>query len=355
MKLFIRAETYPNESRVALVPKDIQHLNSKGFTVWVERSVTRVIPDSEFQTVGCILTDANWWSQESDVLIIGLKELRELDKLDRHTHIYFSHSYKGQTGSRAILEAFSKSNSVLYDFEYFLNVDKTRCLAFGFYAGVVGAALGLKQYSMKKKNQTLHDTLSSRSEETVRTLTIGDRMGDLKPWTSFDDMIAWVGSAEETPSVAIIGNGRCSKGVQHILTIFKIPFTLIHRQDLVDPYAYDMLFNCITLNEEYRDIWVQTNHSKDLLIVDVSCDYSRPNNPIPLYTKATSWLNPVFECSQHVSVIAIENLPSLLPLDASIEFSKLFTDLLLRYGDSCWKDNLRLYGEKKIDIVTERL
>lgn len=322
MLIYLRAETYANETRSPLSPDDVKLLIANGFRVWIQSSVTRVFANSEFEDVGATITELKWYAMGSDVLIVGLKELPNLDKLQNHTHIYFSHSYRGQINGPIILDAFSKSDSILYDLEYFLNSDGTRALAFGFYAGLVGGVLGLRQNYNRK-------------------MGLGD-ICDLKPWDSLEDMMDFPRDSSP-PRCAIIGNGRTSQGVQHVLRGCAILHEVIRRGAIVNAYDYDIIFNCINLEEAHEGAWVEPGHTKDLLIVDISCDYTKPNNPFPIYKEATTWSRPVFHYSDAVSIIAIDNLPSLLPRDSSAHFSKLLTGLLLQFGNASWIRNLAAF------------
>jgi saccharopine dehydrogenase (NAD+, L-lysine forming) len=319
MFIFLRAETYPNESRSPLSPDDVKRLIANGCSVWVQSSATRIFANSEFEEVGATITELKWHDMGSDALIVGLKELANLEKLQNHTHIYFSHSYKGQINARSILDAFSKSGSILYDLEYFLKSDGSRALAFGFYAGLVGGVLGLRQ----NYNQMAD-------------------ICELKPWDSLVDMMDF--PRDSSPlRCAVIGNGRTSQGVQHVLRECAILHEVIRRGAIVNAYDYDIIFNCINLEEAHEGAWVEPGHTKELLIVDISCDYAKPNNPFPIYKEATTWSRPVFHYSDAVSIIAIDNLPSLLPRDSSAHFSKLLTELLLQFGNASWIRNLAAF------------
>ena len=322
MFIFLRAETYPNESRSPLSPDDVKRLIANGCSVWVQSSASRVFANSEFEDVGATITELEWYTMGSDALILGLKELANLEKLQDHTHIYFSHSYKGQINARSILDAFSKSHSILYDLEYFLKSDGSRALAFGFYAGLVGGVLGLRQNYNRKKG--LADIC------------------ELKPWNSLGDMMHFPRDSSH-PRCAVIGNGRTSRGVQHVLRECAVLHKVIGRGAIVNAYDYDIIFNCINLEEAHKGAWVEPGHTKDLLIVDISCDYTKPNNPFPIYKEATTWSKPVFRYSDAVSIIAIDNLPSLLPKDSSVEFSKLLTELLLDFCNASWMRNLAAF------------
>jgi saccharopine dehydrogenase (NAD+, L-lysine-forming) len=146
--------------------------------------------------------------------------------------------------------------------------------------------------------------------------------------------------------IAIIGNGRCSKGVQFLLDILNIKYTLIDKQQILIPQNYDIIFNCILLSSDFNTVWVSksTILEKQLLIVDISCDYTKPNNPFPIYSRGTTWKNPVLNIN-NLSVIAIDNLPSLLPKESSCEFSIKLTKLFLHYGDEIWQRNLKIYKD----------
>jgi len=319
MHIFLRAETYQEESRAALTPMDVAFLRKEGFKVTVESSQKRVFTDSDYGQV----TNDKWYDQDSDTIIIGLKELDNLDKLKGHKHVYFSHCYKGQTGADAILDAFAKTQSSLYDLEYFMNPAGKRILAFGYYAGIVGAVLGIRQH---------YNTSNGFPD-----------IAGLEPWSSYDAMIDEMideSCRHSTSRICVVGKGRCSMGVQHILNRIGLRFDLIGNQQEVIADNYDILFNCILLDQSYNKTWVSKDHSRPLLIIDVSCDYMRPNNPLLVYSEGSSWQTPVLHATEMVSVIAIDNLPALLPCESSTEFSGLLARLLLRFGDSYWSDNL---------------
>ena len=334
MQIFLRSETYASDSRTAIVPSDLPWLISHGFTVIVESSETRAFSDTEYIEAGAVLTKDKWYDQDPTTLIIGLKELDKLYRLNGHSHVYFAHCYKAQAAAPKILMAFKVTNSRLYDLEYFYEPDGSRALAFGYYAGLVGASLGLTQlYSQRNKLGDIHD---------------------LKPWTSFDQMLAAIKPIAGPISIGIVGNGRCSKGVQAILNHIKqdLDYEILDRNDDVSPDKYDILFNCILLDPSYKKVWIKNEtRSKPVLVVDLSCDYTKPNDPIGLTPNGTSWQTPVFQASDALSVIAIDNLPSLLPRDSSVDFSKKMTDLLLEFGNQSWTDNLRLFYEKTLETI----
>lgn len=331
-KIFLRNEVYDNEFRCPIVPNDVILLNNIGFDFIVESSLTRCFTDSEFLKAGAIVTN-NDWTKHSDCLIIGIKELDNINKLNNHVHIYFSHSYKNQSGSDIILNSFKKSNSLLYDLEYFVDKFNKRIVAFGFYAGLIGTGLGLLQYLKKVNNKKLKK---------------------LKYWNSIQQIINDINDSGNTNNlnICIIGpNGRCGKGAKYLLDKLNVKYkTVGPSDDKSNLENFDIVINCICLINNVGT-WYDTSTPfyKNTVIVDVSCDYTSPNNPIKIYNNKTTWEEPVFSYNEFVDIIAIDNLPSLLPFESSTEFSSVLTKLFDQYqndSNKYWENNRKIFEEK---------
>lgn len=336
--VFIRRELNQNEKRTPLIPEDVKHLIANNITVYVQTSEHRIYKDESYKTAGACLTDDPWFNEKyNQTLIIGLKELPNLEKLQNHKHMYFSHSYKNQVGSEIILEAFTKSNSHLYDFEFFKNSKNQRTIAFGYSAGIVGAALGLRQY--------------------INRLTQSPNLANLTSYPNIESLCDL--ELPKKPKVAVIGSkGRCGSGVTHVLDLLQVSYTHIGKDDAIkDLTDYDIVYNCIVLDANYTKVWFDkaTEFHKPLIIVDISCDYGKKNNPINLYSRATTWQTPIYHYNSLVDIIAIDNLPSLLPKQSSDDFSRLCTDLILNFGSEIWQNclnymNLASKMKRKIEM-----
>lgn len=334
--IFLRKEIYENEYRCPIVPSDVNMLCNNGFTVFVQSSETRCYSNSDFEKAGAIITNKSW-DYFSNCLIIGIKELDNIDKLNSHTHIYFSHSYKNQNGANILLQHFKNSNSHLYDLEYFVDKQNKRLIAFGYYAGFIGASLGLLQY-LKKTN--------------------GNKLSNLKYWNSSQEILNNINNYKipEKISICIIGSmGRCGKGSQALFNTLGINFICLNSLDSKKNLeSFDIVINCICLNKNVGTWYDSTTpFYKNTVIVDVSCDYTSINNPIKLYNSKTSWEEPVFSYNNLVDIIAIDNLPSLLPSESSTEFSSLLTNLLTQYyydPNNYWANNLEIFKNKLKDI-----
>jgi len=334
--IFLRKEVYENEYRCPLAPSDVTILCNCGFTVFVQSSETRCFSNYEFEKAGAIITNKSW-DNFSNCLTIGIKELDNIDKLNSHTHIYFSHSYKNQSGATNLLQHFKNSNSNLYDLEYFVNGQNKRLIAFGYYAGFNGASLGLLQY-LKKTN--------------------GNKLSNLKYWKSCQEILDNINNFKipEKISICIIGStGRCGNGAQALFNAFGIKYTELSTLDpKTNLESYDIVINCICLTKPVGTWYDSTTpFYKNTVIVDISCDYTSLNNPIKLYNSKTTWEEPVFSYNNLVDIIAIDNLPSLLPSESSSEFSSILTNLLKQYHtdpNGYWANNLETFKNKIKDI-----
>ena len=345
--IYIRTELNKNEKRVPLIPNDIRILINNNFTIYVQSSSTRIYSDAEYEESGAIITNIPWHNEKfKNALIIGLKELDDVTKLDKHQHVYFAHCYKEQTNSNIILNAFKNSNSILYDFEYFLDYNSIynienkplRIISFGVYAGIAGSAIGLLQYYNYLNEKKDIKNLQFYDEKDVLVYDLQN---------NFKNIII--------PKIIIIGpGGNCGNGVQYILQILNLKYDILSSNDAISFELlknYDIIFNCILLDKNYNNIWFDNENIKiinhDLLIVDISCDNEKSNNPIRLNYPNTTFKEPVFNVNNFVKIIAISNLPSYLPKNSSVNFSNKFLKLLLNYKKNKdhidWKKNKEIF------------
>ena len=60
------------------------------------------------------------------------------------------------------------------------------------------------------------------------------------------------------------------------------------------------------------------------VVGDIACDPDSDYNPVPVYDEATTWAAPAVRVhdAPPLDVMAIDNLPSLLPLESSEDFAE---------------------------------
>ena len=311
--IIIRREYKTNEFRTPLVPSDCKKYAEFGIVIYVEKSSQRCIPDEEYEKNGCIIIEdfTDLQLPKMNTLVIGLKELDYSNpKLLPWCHLYFTHIFKNQIGSEEIIAKLEFSGAIVYDYEYFLNKNQRRVIAFGFWAGFIGSALGLLQFYYKSINQNI---------------------GNLKAYNDASILFEEVEYYKyffRKLNIGIIGiNGRSGQGSRFLLE--RLGVSNIHgysRASDKNPLnQHNIIINCIKLSPEDNNIFISQEtlpiFENLSIIVDVSCDINAKNNPIRLKYKGTTFETPVYKINDKLDIIAIDNLPSLLPKDSSEEFS----------------------------------
>ncbi|KAJ7169607.1 hypothetical protein C8R46DRAFT_895772 [Mycena filopes] len=353
--LWLRCETKPFERRAALTPTTAQKLLDAGFEISVERDEQRIFNDSEYEAVGCKLVENNSWpTAPTTTTIIGLKELQESTEPLPHTHIQFAHCYKNQAGWVDVLSRFHRGGGTLYDLEFLNDSGGRRVAAFGFHAGFAGAASGAIALASQRKGQTL---------------------GHLQPYENEEAMVTNVkqllgGSGKGVKALVIGALGRCGRGAVDLFRKIGLAEDDIVKWDLDEtakggPFEeildVDIFVNCIYLQHQIpsfitRDQIVAAGNSRRLsVVVDVSCDTTNPFNPIPIYSINTTFSEPtvpvdVGPLNPRLSVISIDHLPTLLPREASEQFSEDLLPSLLEFPQRetarVWTDAEKLFKDK---------
>ena len=340
--IVIRKEYKLNETRVAITPIDCFKLIKYNYIVYVEKSNNRCFSDNIYQENGCILIDSMYSLQYNidEMLIIGLKELPDDDIIYKFYHIYFSHTFKNQLNSEYILNKFKLNNGRIYDLEYFRDIDNNRLFAFGKYAGVVGCYLGLLQYYNK--------------------LVYNINIKEITSFNSFDNMIKEISKCKtffNNIRVGVIGNGRCGKGCIILLELLNIKYDIITRINNYNLTDYDIILNNILLTS-YINPFITTDtlykFIKPCVIVDISCDYNNPFNPLPIYNRLSTFIEPVIDINNMISMIAIDNLPSLLPCDSSSDFSSKLVSIMCSTKFNMYMDNTLKYFYKTLLVQLKK-
>jgi saccharopine dehydrogenase (NAD+, L-lysine-forming) len=143
------------------------------------------------------------------------------------------------------------------------------------------------------------------------------------------------------------GQGRSGRGAHAALAIAGLPVTRWDRRETRDLHklallGHDILVNCVvtlvpaTPFVEAADL---ERERRLRVLADVTCDVTSATNMLPVNSAITTWDEPARRLhhggagSPPLDVIAIDNLPSLLPREASEGFSHDLTPHLLGLAD----------------------
>ncbi len=320
--IVLRHEVKSNERRTPLTPVGASILIKDGFNVYIESSPTRIFKDSEYEAVGCKMVEMGFWRTcPSDYLIFGLKELPIEDFPIEHSHIYFAHIFKGQEGYENVYKRYEDGGGELFDLEFLTDEKGRRICAYGYWAGYVGAATALLEYYQEKGLKQLRD------------------------FDSKEDLINKINSLaenKEKPKVLIIGAlGRCGTGARDLLAAVNLDSTNWDQEEtkkggpFKEIIGHDIFINAALIFSKIppfinKDL-ILNNESKLKVISDVSCDPNSELNPIPIYEEITSWENPTVEAVGGIKIIAVDNLPSVLPRESSEDFAEQLFPHFLEY------------------------
>ncbi len=332
MKFLLRDEARATERRTPVTPEDAATLLAAGFDIAVESSAKRIFTDAEYAAAGCEVIPAGSWLTATDVTVLGLKELpAEPDSLPL-PFIHFAHLYKDQTGWQDEIARFTKGGGVLYDLEY-LTVNGRRTAAFGYWAGWMGAALAawrlLARWNGEAGPEGGVSSFENRSE--VETILKSQAAKCIKPRSA----------------VVIGAKGRSGTGATEALKLagFEVSkWDIDETRDMkmADLVAHDLLVNCVLMTGPGMMLLRPEDISNPLnflqMIADVSCDPFSDFNPLPVYDAPTPWEAPFVSLGKNgireeLELTAIDNLPSLLPREASEDFSAQLVKSLLTYPD----------------------
>ncbi len=353
----IRERKNPPDRRVVLSPEACVKLRSiyPKATIMVEPSPIRIFKDEEYTTKGFEVASK---MEECDVLL-GVKEVPIKDLIPNKKYFFFSHTIKKQPYNRDLLQAVLKRNIELYDHEVITNTKGQRLVAFGRYAGIVGAYNGIRAYGLKfdlfnlPKAEELEDQkaliveLQNISLPNIKILLTGrgrvgngakemlDAMG-LKKVTVED----YLEEQFEEPVYCQIDASDYNKrkdGVRgnkadffahpeayksNFMRFAKVTDFYIAGHFYGDgaPYLYT--------REDAKD-----PSFKIKVVADVSCDI---DGPVATTIKPSTIADPIygydpisetevdFKSEKAIAVMAVDNLPCELPRDASVGFGEAF-------------------------------
>ena len=143
----IREGKTPSDSRVPLNPQQCKQLSDMGVDIVVQPSPIRCFPDEDFKKEGIRLQED---LSDRDVLL-GVKEVPIDQLITDKTYFFFSHTIKKQEYNRELLKHIVDANITLIDYEVLKDENGARVIAFGKFAGMVGAHNALWTYAQRTK------------------------------------------------------------------------------------------------------------------------------------------------------------------------------------------------------------
>ncbi|UGU14455.1 NAD(P)-dependent oxidoreductase [Sinomicrobium kalidii] len=353
----IKERKNPPDKRVVLSPNDcVKALDLfPGISLVVESSDIRVFPDSDYRNSGIEVTED---VSDCDVLL-GVKEVPVDALIPDKKYFFFSHTIKKQPYNRKLLQSILDKNIELYDHEVITAPGGQRLVAFGRYAGIVGAYNGIRAYGLKfglfelpgaedlPDQQALIDVLKKTELPDIKILLTGKgRVGG-----GVKEMLNGMGlkevNCEEYLTRTFSGPVYCQIDVLEY-NKRKDGRTQGHKDFYEHPEEYEsdfMRFARVTdlyMAGHFYGQGAPYLFTKDdakspdfniRVVADISCDI---NGPVASTIRASTIAAPVygydprtgketdFREAHAIAVMAVDNLPCALPRDASEGFGDMF-------------------------------
>ncbi|HRH38651.1 MAG TPA: alanine dehydrogenase, partial [Flavobacteriales bacterium] len=192
----IREGKLPADRRVPLTPELCNDVRFRYTNVdlVVQRSDVRAFTDLEYEMAGVSLVD----DLSDRDLIIGVKEVPVENLLQGKSYLFFSHTIKEQPHNQKLLRAALDKRITLIDHELLTDPNGERVLAFGYWAGVVGA------YNAIRAWQHTHGGAPLKPAHLCHDLT--ELEAQLRTFTIPKDM-----------RIGMTGGGRVGKGAMGVL------------------------------------------------------------------------------------------------------------------------------------------
>ncbi|MEL6304138.1 MAG: alanine dehydrogenase [Bacteroidota bacterium] len=358
----IRERKNPPDRRVVLSPEACQQVLQRHpeASIVVESSPIRVFEDSEYSNLGIPVADS---VADCDVLL-GVKEVPIDALIPNKKYFFFSHTIKKQPYNRDLLRAILERNIELYDHEVITNPKGQRLVAFGRYAGIVGAYNGIRAYGLKFKTFDLPKAETLRDQQALTAELQKIQLSNIK--------------------ILLTGKGRVGNGAKEMLDAMHLKKVNVaeylsetfsepvycqidaseynKRRDGVRGNKADFFAN----PEEYKSNFFRFAKVTDFyiaghfygqgapylytredvkhpdfnikVVADISCDIDGPvattiqpstiADPIYGYHPQTEQVVDYHD-QEAVAVMAVDNLPCELPRDASIGFGEAFSKYVI--------------------------
>ncbi len=380
----IREGKVPIDKRVALIPAHAAALKSSyNCEVVVQPSAIRAITDEEYVNHGIALQED---VSDCDVLF-GVKEVPIQDLIPNKTYFFFSHTYKQQPYNAKLLRACVDRKIRLIDYEL-LKKNGNRVVAFGRFAGLVGAYNGLRGWGEKYGQYALKPAHECRDMQDMFDQLKGiDWPADLRILLTGKGRVA--SGAVETlvasgiPQISpeeIAGYEGCFWSQLDVEHYYKTndgrPFG--RKELFADPSGYEsdfmryVPFAKLYIAGHYYDSrapFIFTREDAKLpdfaitYVADISCDI---DGPVASTLRASTIADPFYgylaseekevrhDDPEAIGVMAVDNLPCELPRDASLSFGNdLMTHVIPALFDGDKDDILYRATECENGVLTK--
>lgn len=358
LKVGILRETKnPPDRRVPLTPPQIIALEElyPDVEFFVQPSDIRCYSNEEYEYLDIPLKED---LSDCDILL-GVKEVDRRTFIRGKTYLFFAHVAKKQPYNREMLREMAGKKISLIDFEYLKSDTGQRVVAFGRWAGIVGAYNGLRARGIRTNRFRLKPAYQCHDlDEMWAGLRLIDINPGLKILVTGDGRVAHgaietlrTGNIEQVEHEEYLTKEFdvpvfCQIGPQHYTRHktgrkFDFKYFVSNPDEYLSSFLPYARVTDILITGHFWDPRSPVFFTKEdmknpefriSVIADISCDI---NGPVPSTIRATTISDPFYGYNPHleieepaflrqsnITVMSIDNLPGELPRDASLDFGR---------------------------------
>lgn len=358
----IREGKVPPDKRVVLSPQQAREIvdSFSSVDLCVQESEIRAFKNDEYLDKGLTLSQD---VSDCDVLL-GVKEVPIAELIPNKTYLFFSHTIKEQPYNKRLLQAILEKNIRLIDWETIRDAKGNRLIGFGVYAGIVGAYNGFRAWGTKHKSFDLKPAHLCYDKKEMYSELKKLNLPAIKIVLTGEGRVAQ-GSVETLEAAGIrrvdendFLNKTFNEAVYTQITLESY-YTPKNGQDFVraDFYKYPQNYKSTFMRfAKHADMYIaghfygegspylftredaKSEDFKIALVADISCDI---DGPVASTIRPSSIESPFYgydkvnevECDlsnpNAIVVMAVDNLPCELPIDASVSFGEQFINNVL--------------------------
>ncbi len=360
----LREGKTPEDNRTPLTPEHCQKIVNKypEIEIVVQPSTKRSYKDNEYAALNIKLAE----DLSSCDVLLGVKEVPIEELIADKIYFFFSHTIKKQAYNKKLLQTILRKNITLIDYEVLTDENNQRLIAFGYFAGMVGAHNGV--YTFAKRTGLFDLKRLYQCRDYKEALEIYNKL------------------QLPTMKIVLTGTGRVGKGAARVLDDMGIKsvtphdflsldfgeavYTQLTSSDYILPIEGEIFDknHFYRYPEKYKSDFAKFYRKADIfingiyydpkspaffttpemlypdfninVIADITCDIA-PDSSVPSTLFASTIKDPIFgfnpktssQVEPHqagvIDMMTIDNLPNELPRDASYSFGDQFLKHIL--------------------------
>lgn len=359
----IREGKIPNDKRTPFTPAQAVELTRRfpQVDLCVQTSKWRCYSDDEYRALKVPVVD----DVSTCDILLGIKEVPVSALLPAKTYLFFSHTLKKQPHNQKLLKEILRKKIRIIDYEALRDHRGIRVIAFGKYAGIVGAYNALllfgKKFNIYRIKRAFECATIDRLKDELGkiklpainiVLTGGGRVGQGAAMILDSAGVTKVSVEDYLRNPAngprYVQLSSSDYYVKHDGSVFDRAEFHDHPERFISSFRKFLGHTDVLIAGAYWDPRAPVLFTADearrsdfkiRVVADISCDLDGPipstkkassiHDPFYDYNRETGGLESSFSSENNITVMAVDNLPCEIPREASAGFGEVLLEQVM--------------------------